>query len=146
MTTTPLVHLSVPPRWRRRADPDHGVLLAARAPVLSGVPPELVLRWSPVDTDLETWRAGAMHDLAERLVAFEVDDVDRFESAHGPVIYHRFAHRLGLVNVVCDQWSWVVDGVGLTLTGTVACEDYPDYCDVFELVAQSTWVEAAPAA
>ena len=35
--TTPLprhVDVAVPPRWRRRADPDHGVLLSARSPHL----------------------------------------------------------------------------------------------------------------
>jgi hypothetical protein len=46
--------IAVPPTWRRRSDPDHGVLVAARATQLpaSGVRPELVLRYARVDEDL----------------------------------------------------------------------------------------------
>jgi len=39
--------------------------------------------------------------------------------------------------VVSDQWAWLVDGVGVTLTCTVAREDYADYYDVFEAVAET---------
>ena len=51
--------------------------------------------------------------------------------------YHRFAHRLGAADLLCDQWSWLVDGLGVTLTCSVAREDYPDYCDVFEAIAET---------
>jgi hypothetical protein len=53
------------------------------------------------------------------------------------VAYRRFAHRVGLAALVSDQWAWLTDGVGVTLTCTVAREDYADYCDVFEAVAET---------
>ncbi|MEI5674283.1 MULTISPECIES: hypothetical protein [unclassified Nocardioides] len=129
--------IALPPRWRRRSDPDHGVLVHARAATLphSGVAPELVLRCAPVDDDLPQWRADAMSELAGQLVGFEVDDEDAFELEGRPVVYARFAHRLGSTDLVSEQWSWLLGGTGITLTGTVAREDYADYCEVFDAVA-----------
>lgn len=129
--------LALPPRWRRRADPDHGVLVHARSPVASGdgTRAELVLRCAVVDDDLETWRADAVGDLAERLVGFDLEDEDAFELEGRPVVYARFAHRLGTAELVSEQWSWLLGRTGVTLTGTVARADYADYSDVFEAVA-----------
>ena len=39
--------------------------------------------------------------------------------------------------MLSDEWLWVVDGVAHLLLGTVAAEDYEDYCDVFESVAET---------
>lgn len=134
------IHICVPVAWRRRADPDRGVLVAARAavPPASGVAPELVLRCScaPED-DLGRWRARALSELAGLLADFELEDEDDYDLDGQPVAYRRFAHRLGTADVLCDQWAWLVDGVGLTLTCSVAREDYVEYCDVFESVAGS---------
>lgn len=129
--------IALPPRWRRRSDPDHGVLVHARAAVVpdSGTAPELVLRCTPVDDDLLAWRADALTGLGAQLAGFELEDQDAFDLEGRPVTYARFAHRLGTAELVSEQWSWVVGGTGLTLTGTVAREDYADYCDVFEAVA-----------
>ena len=129
--------IALPPRWRRRSDPDHGVLVHARAAVVpdSGTAPELVLRCAAVDDDLLTWRAEALVELADQLVGFDVEDEDAFELEGRPVAYTRFGHRLGLAELMSEQWSWLLGGTGITLTGTVAREDYADYCDVFEAVA-----------
>ena len=131
--------IALPARWRRTSDPDRGVLVAARqakAPP-SGVSPELVLCVRPVDADLSGWRARALAELAARLDRFELEDEDDFELEGRPVAYRRFAHRVGLADLVSDQWAWLVGGHGVTLTGTVAREDYADYCDVFEVVAET---------
>lgn len=147
MTTDPhdlqssLAHLgiSVPPSWRRRSDPDHGVLVAARATQVppSGVRPELVLRCSSVDDDLTAWREDAMGELADRLDDFALEDDDEFDLLGRRVAYRRFAHRVGAADVICDQWAWLAHGVGVTLTCSVAREDYSIYCDVFEAIAET---------
>jgi len=133
--------IAVPPTWRRRCDPDHGVLVAARAKRLpaSGVSPDLVLRCSRVDDneDLTAWRERAMGELADLLVDFALEDDDQFDLLGHDVAYRRFAHRVGTADVLCDQWAWLAEGVGLTLTCSVAREDYPDYCDVFEAIAET---------
>ncbi len=130
--------IAVPPTWRRRSDPDHGVLVAARATQVppSGVRPELVLRYCRVpDDDLTAWREAAMGELADRLDDFALEDDDEFDLMDDRVAYRRFAHRLGAADVICDQWAWLTDGVGVTLTCSVAREEYADYCDVFEAIA-----------
>lgn len=131
------IDLSVPRSWRRRADPDRGILLNARATRLpaSGVPPEATLRCGLVDTDLDAWRADALAGLGRRLDDFELEDDDRFDLGGDRVAYHRFAHRLGAADVLSDQWAWLADGLGVTLTCSAARVDYPDYCDAFEAMA-----------
>ena len=133
------IGICLPVTWRRRSALAHGVVVSARSTVLpaSGVHPELTLRCVPVDTDLETWRAEAIGELAARLVDFDVEDDDAFELLGRPVAYHRFAHRLGSADVLSDQWAWLSDGLGVVLTCSVAREDYPDYCDVFEAIAET---------
>ena len=61
-----------------------------------------------------------------------------------PAAYTRFSHRLGGTDVVCDQWAWLRDGVGVTLTGTVALADYADYADLFEGVAATVRLSPDP--
>jgi hypothetical protein len=131
--------IAVPPTWRRRSDTAHGVLVAARATSLpaSGVRPELTLTCTAVDRDLQPWRDQAMDELAERLVDFALEDDDTYDLDGHDVAYRRFAHRVGAADLLCDQWAWVVDGLGITLTCSAAREDYWDYCDVFEAIAET---------
>jgi len=140
------VLVTVPARWHRRADPARGVVVAARARVVppSGHIPELVVRCAAVDEDLATWRAGAITALARQLPAFALEDRDDFDLGEQPVVYHRFAHRLGTLELLSDQWAWLVDGLGVTLTCTVAREDYPAFYELFEAVAAT--VDVMPAA
>ena len=138
------IGICLPVTWRRRSSPVHGVVVSARSAVLpgSGVLPELTLRCAAVDTDLPTWRAEAIGELAERLLDFDVEDDDAFELLGRDVVYHQFAHRLGSADVLSDQWAWLSDGLGVVLTCSVAREDYPDYCDVFEAIAETVSVGA----
>jgi hypothetical protein len=133
------ITLCLPATWRRRSALPHGVVVSARSTTLpaSGVPPELTVRCTAVDTDLRAWRAEAMTELAGRLLDFEVEDDDEFELLGEDVAYHRFAHRLGAADVLSDQWAWLCGGLGVTLTCSVARVDYPAYCDVFEAIAET---------
>ena len=133
------ITVSVPRTWTSRSDPAHGVVVAARARELpaSSFAPEIVVRTVPVDDDLVCWRADALATLAAQLAAFDLEDEDEFEIEGQSVVYHRFAHRIGLVDVLAEQWSWLVGGVGITLTGSVAREDYLAYGDLFEQVAET---------
>lgn len=133
--------IAIPPTWRRRHDPDRGVLVAARATSVpaSGVRPELVLRQARVDDvlTLTAWRDEAMHELAGLLDDFALEDDDEYDLLGHLVAYRRFAHRLGTADVLCDQWAWLIDRIGVTLTCSVAREDYAAYCDVFETIAET---------
>lgn len=137
------IDVCLPASWRRRSSPAHGVVVSARSTVLpaGGVPPDATLRCAVVDTDLRTWRAAAITELSERLVDFAVEDDDEFDLLGRAVAYHRFAHRVGAADVLSDQWSWLVDGLGVTLTCSVARADYPDYCDVFEAIAATVRID-----
>ncbi|GAA3829936.1 hypothetical protein [Nocardioides panacisoli] len=140
------VLVTVPARWHRREDLKHGVVVAARARAAppSGHPPELVVRCAAVEESLATWRAGAIAALARQLPAFALEDRDEFDLGEQPVAYHRFGHRLGTLELLSEQWAWLVDGLGVTLTCTAAREDYPAFCDLFEAVAAT--VDVMPAA
>ncbi len=141
------VNLAVPRRWAARRDPSPGIVLVARAPraTAAGFTPEIVVRTSIVDPEVsvEKWRDVAVQALAAQLDSLEVEDAETLDLEGSPVSYHRFSHRLGDVDVLCDQWAWSVDGVGVTLTGSVARADYADYCDLFEDVAATVQLTAA---
>lgn len=137
----PDLTMVVPRQWTTRSEPQRGLVLAARSRTVpsSGFPPDLLLQSAVVDGDPAHWRAAALAALGAQLEDFEVEDADTFELGGHPVSYLRFAHRRGRVDVMCDQWQWVVataDGdVCVTLTASVAREDYADYCELFEEVA-----------
>jgi len=137
MITENDVTLTVPRSWHTRRDLGHGVILAARPRSVppSGVSPEIALRCATVDVGLAPWRGQAVLDLRAQLVDFALEDADDFDLGDHRVAYVRFAHRFGAADVVCDQWAWLVDGLGVTLSCSVAREDYLTYCDLFEEVA-----------
>lgn len=142
----PAVSLAVPRRWAVLDDPAPGVSLVARAPTAarSGFVPELALHTGPVDAavSLADWRREALATLTDQLTDLEVDDTDVVDLDGEPVAYLRFSHRIGGADVVSDQWAWLRDGVGVTLTGTVALADYADYADLFEEVAATVELSA----
>ena len=125
------VPVTMPRRWRRvrgryLAPGVHG----------SGLAPRLEHRAEPLDDDLDAWhRLVAATDAAR--ADHDLEDVDAFELGGHEVVYRRFGHTVAGVPVLSDQWLWVVDGVGHQLLGTVAAEEYADYCDVFESVAET---------
>lgn len=137
MITENDVTVTVPHSWHARRGLGHGVLLAARPRSVppSGVTPELVLRCTAVDHELRVWRGQALLELRAQLEDFALEDADEFDLGDHRVSYARFAHRLGAADLLCDQWAWVAEGIGVTLTCTVAREDYLTYCDLFEDVA-----------
>ena len=129
--------IALPPSWRRTSAPDRGVLVSARAAATpaSGFRPEVVLRCDP----------GPPGELDGRLQDFAIEDDDHFDLMGHDVAYRRFAHRVGAVDVLCDQWAWQVAGAArVTLTCSVAREDYWDWCDVFEAIAET--VDVGPRA
>lgn len=146
-TTRHDIALSVPRHWVTHADPEQAIALAARAPrrLASGFAPELVLRAVLVSGDPAQWRTRALVAPGSGLEQFEVEEIDDDDEIAGrPVGYRRFGHRVGAVDVICEQWVWVVDGVGVTFTGSVARADYADYADVFESIAAT--IEVTPVA
>lgn len=128
--------IALPTSWRRTSAPDRGVLVSARAAIVpaSGFRPEVVLRCDAV----------SLGDLAGRLNDFAVEDEDHFDLMGRDVAYRRFAHRVGAIDVLCDQWAWLVGELTVTLTCSVAREDYWDWCDVFEAIAET--VDVGPRA
>jgi hypothetical protein len=139
------VRISVPVSWRRTSDPACGVLLAAAATTLptSGFRPSVRLRCEPAPDDPPTWSAQSVADLRSTREDFALEDEDDYDLGGHDVGYRRYAHRLRGTDVLCDEWTWQVDGVGLVLTCSVAREDYADYCDVFEAIAQTVEPEGA---
>ncbi len=133
------IAVTVPTAWHRRSDPEHGIVLAARARRVppSGYAPDVVVRCTVVGEDLRDWRDAAMRSMATRLADFALEDEDEFGLGDHVVAYRRFAHRLGTADVISDQWAWLVDGIGVTLTCSVAREDYATYCDLFEAIAET---------
>ncbi len=140
------INLAVPGDWHRRADPESGVILSARPVGVppSGYVPDVVLRAAPVDDALVPWRDEAMADLGRRLPGFALEDADEYDLGEHEVAYRRFAHSFGSTDVLVDQWAWQVDGTGVTLTCSTAREDYPAYCDLFEMIAST--VDVVPRA
>jgi len=139
MDTTSKPSPALPPGWRRSTDLEHGVLLHARAPAAGpgGVVATLRLISANVSSTLADWRDQAMLDLSRSLDYFELDDEDHYVLGDHDVAYRRYAWRRGAHDLVAEEWSWLVGGLGLTLTGVVAREDYADLADVFDLVAAS---------
>ncbi len=128
--------IALPSSWRHTSAPDRGVLVSARAATVpaSGFQPQVVLRCDAV----------SLRDLAHRLHDFAVEDEDHFDLMGNDVGYRRFAHRVGAIDVLCDEWVWPVGEVGVTLTCSVAREDYWDWCGVFEAIAET--VDVGPRA
>ncbi len=137
--TDPVLTICVPPTWRRRHDPVRGIVVAARAPTAppSGYRPEIVARSQVGVDDLRRWRIDRLGELADVLVDFALEDDDEFDLLGERVAYARFVHRHAATDVVCDQWAWVLDGIGITVSCSVAAEEYATYCDLFETVAES---------
>lgn len=109
---------------------------AASVPA-SGVRPRVTLRCEPVSDGPERWCADALADLKDRTIDLDLEDEDAYDLDGHDVAYRRYAHRAGTADLLCDEWAWLVDGLGFVLTCTVAREDYVDYCDVFEAIAET---------
>ena len=131
------ITIAVPPGWRQTSDHDHGIVMAASAAVASrsGFVPRVVLDAEPVDGSFESWQARALTVLGDLLEGFDQEDTDDYHLGTEPVRYRRVSFASNDHELVSEQWCWLIGGVGFTLTGTVAREDYADYTDLFEDVA-----------
>ena len=89
----------------------------------------------PIDTTATRWAKEAVHSLAARLPAFELDGTEVGTGAGRRVCWRRFRHRRAEHDLVTEQWSWLVRGVGYTLSGTTADADHRAYSEVFAAVA-----------
>jgi hypothetical protein len=131
--------IALPATWRRTSDPDRGVLVAARGPVAgpSGVVPLVRLEVCPVTGTLPAWRERDLRVVTSRRADFELEDEDDYELGDHAVSYRRFGYRRGSDDLVCEQWAWLIERCGYTLTGTVGRADHADYGELFEAVASS---------
>lgn len=147
ITEDQLISVELPPDWQTRSHPEAGVVLRSRPRrrPRAGVPPEIVVRSRSVEDDLATWRCEAVRAVSAQLDGFELEDEDEYDLGAHRVRYHRFGHRLGTAELISEQWSWLVDGLGVTLTCTVARQEYAAYCDLFEDVAATVEI-LSPAA
>jgi hypothetical protein len=123
--------VTMPPRWVRVRGG-----FAAPGVHASGLAPRLEHHAAPHPGTLADWRSQVATDDAARR-GFELDDEDELDLAGHDAVYRRFLWTRAGVPVVSDQWLWVVAGVAHRLVGTVAAQDYPAYCDVFESVAET---------
>jgi hypothetical protein len=141
------IDITLPAGWHRRSDLPSGVLVSARPLTIppSGWPPEVVVRVAPVDTDLLAWRDEAQAELSRLLPGFAVSDADSCALGGHDVDLRRFSHASGAGIVITAQWSWVVDGAGITLTCSSARGDHPTYRDLFEQIARTVTIAARAA-
>ena len=98
--------LAPPPRSRPR---DRG---RGPGPALppSGIRPDLVVRTTSLDHDDARLRvaSGRSPSWPACSSTSPLEDDDVYDIEGHDVHYHRFAHRVGTADVLCDQWSWVL--------------------------------------
>ncbi|MDN5743936.1 MAG: hypothetical protein L0H31_02310 [Nocardioidaceae bacterium] len=137
------VTLALPRQWstRHHPSPDVVVVSRARAVPASGFRPGLVVH-SQLLADLPPDGASCAGTVPGQRT--EVEDHDAFDLNGHHVDYRRLSHQIGRVEVVDEQWAWLIDEVVITLTCSVALEDYLDYGDLFEQVADTVEIRLAP--
>lgn len=131
--------LILPPGWTSQPGKSEGVLLRARGPSpgASGRCPSVCLRRDDVTESAARWAQSVVADLARRRTDFDLDDEDVYLIGATDATYRRYGFRLDDDDLLCEEWSWLVDGVGYTLRCTSAREDYESFCDLFEQVAET---------
>ena len=132
--------LQLPAHWRRRSDPTRGILVAARAPTLppSGRRPAVSLRCCvAVEDDLLSWRESAITEIADRTECFSLEEANEVDLFGHHVAYRRFAYRDDPHDVLCDQWAWLHQALGITLTCSAARAEHADFREIFEAIARS---------
>jgi hypothetical protein len=102
----------------------------------SGMAPRLEHRAVTFTGALDDWHAQVSSTDVSR-ADYELEDEECFDISGHETVHRRFGHRVSSVAVLSDQWLWVVNGTAHQLLGTVAAEEYEDYCDIFESVAET---------
>ncbi|MEI2714040.1 MAG: hypothetical protein V9G04_12310 [Nocardioides sp.] len=130
--------LALPPGWEPTGSRATGVVLAARTghAGLSGLTAQARLTRRAGVGSLEQWQTLALAR-ASRHTAFDLEDEDAYEVAGHDAAYARYGYRQGDDDLLGEHWAWVIDGVGYLLTATMAREDYADFCDDVEEIAES---------
>ncbi|ADD41129.1 hypothetical protein [Stackebrandtia nassauensis] len=88
----------------------------------------------PTATELERWQDDSDGELELRLPDYVL--LDRETTADGRV--RRLAHyeQPDCGPVTMEQWAWLYDGIGYTITASVATPAYDGLADVFARVAE----------
>ena len=73
--------------------------------------------------------------ISQFATAYELEDDDLYDADGLDCAYRRFGFRAEGAEVLVEQWAWLVDGVGLTLSCAVPREHYAEYCDLFDALA-----------
>ena len=120
-------------------DADTGLLLSARPPLAgrSGVLPEVRLTVMPGEPDGFEWVDDDLEVVARAVRDFLLEDSDQYVVGDHEVAYRRFAHRRGAHDLVCERWAWESDARLFLVDAMCAREDYEEFCDAFEQVAES---------
>lgn len=134
--------LDVPAGWEVHDRPAEGALLVVREPAGDDPPAfraNLVVTAVPVGgLSFRDWQAGSDEILARALDDYLLVDLERLSVGGGPG-GRRLAHHAGPRGeaLTMEQWVTLVDGVGHTLTATVATGRYDELADLFATAAAS---------
>ena len=131
--------LALPQRWRRSRE--SGTLLCALAPSSTTTrPARISLQRTPAAATAADVAAQQLREWRSCSTDFLLEDDDAFE-LEDEVAYHRFAHRTDGVDVVVEQWCWAS---GVVFSGEVVRDEYADYGDLFEEIAETVDASATP--
>ena len=137
---------AIPTGWRCRDALDQGVLMSAVAPDHSGagLAPTIRLEVEPVHLTATAWVAEELADLSSRLAGLVVEHEDSSDLSGVETCYRRLRHlRLG-IPAVTEQWGWLIEGLGFTLTASAPATEHEHYASLFAAVADSFAVGAQP--
>lgn len=131
--------MPVPPGWERVEDPQPGIALITVEPVGAvdfRANMVVTVEDLPIGYDLERWQAEAERMLPGQLPNLALLDRELIAADAGPVL-RRLAHYVAddTGSVTMEQWATVADGIGYTLTASIATLSYDSLADVFAEMA-----------
>lgn len=136
--------LTTPDGWEPASEQVPGTDLVVLEPVDPAAPDRfranLVLSQMPNGPiGFADWQTGTDELLAQMLERYAVLDLER-RDIEGYEGGRRLAHHAGPGGeaLVLEQWFFLVDGVGHTLSATVGAERYDELADVLASAAE-TW-------
>lgn len=129
--------LPFPPDWEQRTDPYEGVALVAVIPEEDyGFRTNVVVTLDEVpEMDLAVWQFSAEQLLQQGLVEFVLLDEEYVELGGRTAVRRLGHHTVGEDAVTMEQWAFLDQGVGYTLT---ASADTWVYDHVAELLTAIT--------
>lgn len=131
-----------PPDWQRERDPGGAILLvepyAATQSADRSFRPNVsvvVERPHPALRDIAAFTTRMVDNMVLGLTDLHVIDLEVVEVAGHEGRRILAGHRSGQYALALEQWWTIVDGIGTTISGSCAVEDYLRASPVFELVA-----------